>query len=101
MKIIFGALLKKMSVLWRLLLNLEYFKPFAFVDDSQRPLLGSDANFHQILCRKFCSGKVPLPESGAGQTSLIQQNKKRPPPPPPPLSMETKYVFIIQRNMYE
>ena len=75
LKIIFSALLRKMSVLWRLLLNLEYFKPFAFVDDSQRPLLGSDENFHQILRRKFCSGKVPLPESGAGRTSYNKTRK--------------------------
>ena len=65
LKIIFGAFLKKWVSSGDFFWTLEYFKPFAFVDDSQRPLLGSDENFHQILHRKFCSGKVQLPESGA------------------------------------
>ena len=54
--------------------------------------------FTRSCVESFVAGRSRYLSQGQGGQVTTKQEKTS---PPPPLSMETKYVFIIQRNMYE
>ena len=99
LKIIFGALLKKNECPLETSFDLwNTSNPLRLLMTVSALSWDRTKTFTRSCVESFVAGRSHYLSQGQGGQVTTKQEKTS---HPPPLSMETKYVFIVQCNMYE
>lgn len=98
LKIIFGAFLKNECPLETSFEHWNTSNPLRLLMTVSALSWDQTKTFTRSCVESFVTGRSHYLSQGQGGQVSTKQEKTS---PPPPLSMETKYVLIIQRNLYE